>query len=64
MGIETYPKCTKCDKGQLVPLSDFSDNSVSIHYKAWACVNPDCRYFVVLRGGKVFHGVGASEMAR
>ena len=65
MGSEiAYPKCGKCGKSELIPLSDFSDNSVSITYKAWACTNPECRGFVILRGGKVFYGVGSGEAAR
>lgn len=59
-----YPKCQKCGKGILVPLSDFSNNSVAIHYKAWACTDANCRFFVVLRGGDVYYGTATSESAR
>jgi hypothetical protein len=48
----------------LVPLSDFSNNAVAIKYKAWACTNKDCRFFVVLRGGDVYYGTATSEAAR
>jgi len=58
------PKCTACGKGVMVPLSDFSNNSVAIRYKAWACNNRDCRYFIVLRGGDVYYGTATSEAAR
>jgi hypothetical protein len=58
-----YPKCTKCGAA-LVPLSDFSNNAVSIRYKAWACTNKDCRFFVVLRGGDVYYGIATAEAAR
>ena len=58
-----YPKCSKCG-GQLIPLSDFSNNSVSIRYKAWACTNNECRFFVVLRGGDVYYGTATAETAR
>lgn len=57
-------KCQKCGKGQLVPLSDFSNNAVSIRYKAWACTNPECRFFLVLRGGDVYYGIATAEAAR
>jgi hypothetical protein len=60
---ECFPKCQKCG-GQLVPLSDFSNNSVSIRYKAWACTNQSCRFFVVLRGGDVYYGIASAESAR
>ncbi|MBU0501944.1 MAG: hypothetical protein ABIH69_01400 [bacterium] len=59
-----YPKCTQCDKGQMVPLSDFSNNSVAIRYKAWACTNRECRMFVVLRGGDVYYGTATADAAR
>ncbi|MEE8637826.1 MAG: hypothetical protein V3T21_02160 [Candidatus Margulisiibacteriota bacterium] len=58
-----YPKCKKCES-ELVPLSDFSNNAVSIRYKAWACTNKDCRFFVVLRGGDVYYGIATAEAAR
>jgi hypothetical protein len=58
-----YPKCKKCG-GELIPLSDFSNNSVAIRYKAWACTNPECRFFVVLRGGDVYYGIATAESAR
>lgn len=53
-----YPKCTKCGKGELIPLSDFSNNAVSIRYKSWACTNEKCMFVIVLRGGNVFYGQG------
>ncbi len=59
-----YPKCQKCGKADLVPLSDFSNNSVAIRYKAWACTNKDCRFFIVLRGGDVYYGTASAEAAR
>jgi len=59
-----YPKCQKCNKGDLLPLSDFSNNSVSIRYKAWACTNQECRFFVALRGGNVYYGTATAEPAR
>ena len=60
---QCFPKCQKCG-GQLIPLSDFSNNSVSIRYKAWACTNNECRFFVVLRGGDVYYGIATTESAR
>ena len=59
-----YPKCQKCGTGDLVPLSDFSNNAVSIRYKAWACTNKECRFFIVLRGGDVYYGQATAESAR
>jgi hypothetical protein len=64
MAEGSYPKCLACEKGELVPLSDFSNNAVSVRYKAWACTNKECRFFVVLRGGDVYYGTATSEAAR
>jgi hypothetical protein len=64
MSEENFPKCKKCGKGELVPLSDFSNNQVAIKYKAWACTDPNCRFFIVLRGGDVYYGTASAEQAR
>lgn len=64
MADENFPKCKKCGKGELVPLSDFSNNQVAIKYKAWACTDPNCRFFIVLRGGDVYYGTASAEAAR
>jgi hypothetical protein len=64
MSEMALPKCQKCNQGDLVPLSDFSNNAVPIRYKAWACTNKDCRWFVVLRGGDVYYGIASPEAAR
>ena len=64
MEEKSYPKCQTCDKGELVPLSDFSNNQVAIKYKAWACTNSTCRFFIVLRGGDVYYGTASAEQAR
>ena len=38
--VTSFPKCQKCDLGDLVPLSDFGSQGAAIHFKAWACTNP------------------------
>jgi hypothetical protein len=50
----SFPKCQKCGKGDLVPLSDFGSQGATIHYKAWVCTNPDCGYNVKIRNGEVY----------
>jgi len=50
----SLPKCRKCDKGDLVPLSDFGSQGAPIHYKAWVCTNPDCGYNIKIRNGEVY----------
>ena len=49
-----FPKCQKCQSGDLVPLSDFGSQGAAIHYKAWVCTNPDCGYNLKIRNGDVY----------
>lgn len=49
-----FPKCRKCNAGDLVPLSDFGSQGADIHYKAWVCTNPDCGYNLKIRNGDVY----------
>jgi hypothetical protein len=48
------PKCLKCDKGQLVPLSDYGSQGAAVRYKAWVCTNPDCGFNVKIRNGDIY----------
>jgi hypothetical protein len=50
----TLPKCQKCKCGDLVPLSDFGSQGAAIHYKAWACTNPDCGFNIKIRNGDLY----------
>ena len=49
-----FPKCQKCNAGDLVPLSDFGNQGASILYKAWVCTNPDCGYNLKIRNGDIY----------
>jgi len=52
-----FPKCQKCNSGDLVPLSDFGGQGAAIHYKAWVCTNPDCGFNLInlkIRNGDVY----------
>ena len=49
-----FPKCQKCNTGDLVPLSDFGSQGASLHYKAWVCTNPDCGFNLKIRNGDVY----------
>ena len=49
-----FPKCRKCDDGDLVPFSDFGSQGAPIQYKAWVCTNPDCGYNIKIRNGELF----------
>lgn len=49
-----YPTCPQCrGNGVLVPLSDFHHSGANIQYKAWACVNADCAYTIMVDKGRV-----------
>jgi hypothetical protein len=49
-----FPKCQKCNTGDLVPLSDFGSQGANIHYKAWVCTNPECGFNLKIRNGDVY----------
>lgn len=49
-----FPKCQKCKAGDLVPLSDFGSQGAAIHFKAWACTNPDCGFNIKIRNGDLY----------
>ena len=49
-----FPKCLKCEKGDLVPLSDFGGQGADVHYKAWVGTNPDCGYNLKIRNGEIY----------
>ncbi len=49
-----FPKCQRCQQGDLVPLSDFGSQGASIQYKAWVCTNPDCGFNLKIRNGDVY----------
>lgn len=50
----SFPKCQRCKTGDLVPLSDFGSQGAAIHYKAWACTNPECGYNLKIRNGDLY----------
>lgn len=54
MDIGNLPTCQKCKTGVLVPLSDFGSQGAAIHFKAWACVNPDCGFNIKIRNGDLY----------
>lgn len=49
-----FPACQSCETGSLVPLSDFGGQGAAVHWKAWVCTNPSCRYNLKIRNGEVY----------
>ncbi len=58
-----YPVCLKCDKGHLLPLSDYGRDGATIKYKAWVCSNPDCGFSIRIDNGEISFGkpIGVSS---
>lgn len=54
MDVSSFPKCQKCKLGDLVPLSDFGSQGAAIHFKAWACTNPECGFNIKIRNGDLY----------
>ncbi len=51
-----FPKCLKCEKGILIPLSDYGREGASIRYKAWVCSSPECGYNIRIDNGEISFG--------
>jgi len=51
-----FPQCQKCDKGILLPLSDYGREGASIRYKAWVCNNPECGFNLRIDNGEISIG--------
>jgi hypothetical protein len=52
----SFPDCLKCNKGVLIPLSDYGQEGAAVTYKAWACNNPECGYSLRIDKGEVSYG--------
>ncbi|MBI4541353.1 MAG: hypothetical protein HY704_17760 [Gemmatimonadetes bacterium] len=51
-----FPKCLKCERGQLLPFSDYGREGAPIRYKAWVCSNPDCGFNIRIDNGEITFG--------
>jgi len=51
--MESYPKCHKCNAGELVPLSDEGRSGGAVQYKAWVCTNPTCDFCIKIKAGDI-----------
>ncbi len=51
-----FPRCLKCNEGNLLPLSDYGQEGASVRYKAWACNNPTCGFSLRIDKGEVTYG--------
>ena len=58
-GVEmpnTFPACRMCEKGVLIPLSDYGRDGAAITYKAWVCSNPECGFNLRIDNGEISVG--------
>ena len=53
---EQFPQCLKCEKGVLIPMSDYGRQGSEIRYKAWICTNPDCGFNFRIDNGEISIG--------
>jgi hypothetical protein len=51
-----FPRCLKCDRGVLLPLSDYGREGAPIRYKAWVCHNPGCGFNIRIDNGEISLG--------
>jgi hypothetical protein len=51
-----WPVCRKCERGVLVPLSDYGRDGAPITYKAWVCTSPDCGFNLRIDNGEISLG--------
>lgn len=54
MEQSVFPRCRKCNNGELVPLSDFGGQGAAVTYKAWVCTNPECGFNLKIRNGDIY----------
>ena len=53
---EMFTGCLKCNKGVLIPLSDYGRDGAPIRYKAWVCNNPECGFNIRIDNGEISLG--------
>jgi len=51
-----FPRCLKCEKGILLPLSDYGRDGAPIRYKAWVCSDPECGFNIRIDNGEITLG--------
>ena len=56
MDNKPFTSCLKCNKGTLLPLSDYGRDGAPIMYKAWVCNNPECGFNIRIDNGEISLG--------
>jgi hypothetical protein len=52
----SFSSCLRCEKGVLLPLSDYGRDGAPIRYKAWVCSNPECGFNIRIDNGEISFG--------
>ena len=56
MDGKEWPTCQKCQRGVLIPLSDYGRDGAPITYKAWVCTSLECGFNVRIYNGEISFG--------
>ena len=48
-----WTKCQACQKGVMLPLSDYAPEGATVVFKAWACSSNGCRFTIRIDRGQV-----------
>ncbi len=51
-----WPKCKKCEGGELIPPSDYGRDGATIMFKAWVCSDPECGFNLRIDNGEISLG--------
>lgn len=51
-----FPPCLKCERGLMLPLSDYGRDGAAIRYKAWVCHHPECGHTIRIDNGDISTG--------
>jgi len=51
-----FTECLHCNKGVLLPLSDYGRDGAPIRYKAWVCSDPECGFNIRIDNGEISFG--------
>ena len=56
-----FTPCLRCDRGVLLPLSDYGRDGAPIKYKAWVCSSPDCGFNIRIDNGEISFGKSVGQ---
>lgn len=56
--MNEFPKCPRCNKFVLLPLSDYGqDSGGSVTYKAWVCMDVNCGWTLRIDKGQASYTI-------